>query len=368
MWPNLLVATVAAVALPWYLWVTLKTHGDWPRSFLLTHNLDRYVQPMEGHRGTIFFHFIAIVVCFFPWSFLLPAAVGQLVRRVRNGEPRGAAHLLMGSWIAVWFVVFSLAGTKLPNYVLPAYPALAVICGAWVADWIAAPARRSIYRWLSLGWAGLALAGAGLAIGLQMATARWMHGDPNFTWIGLIPIVGAGIGWFFHRRMQPGRAFGSLVLTSAGLLAALFAVAAVPISQRQNSVQLSQTFGKIDDRPDQIGVFHIGFAGVVYYADGPIHDYKRNRFGVQSFFEHWDRPVLVTDSEGYEAVRSFLPADAKIIERQPRFLKRGELIVIGREPPTGFAARHAKPRDAEVPPIEQARRDEEAFGPGSLRR
>jgi hypothetical protein len=78
--------------------------------------------------------------------------------------------------------------------------------------------------------------------------------------------------------------------------------------------------------------------------------------------------VLVTDSEGYEAVRSFLPADAKIIERQPRFLKRGELIVIGREPPTGFAARHAKPRDAEGPPIEQARRDEETFDPGSLRR
>ena len=368
MWPNLLVATVAVVALPWYLWVTLKTHGDWPRSFLLTHNLDRYMQPMEGHRGTILFHFLAIAICFFPWSLLLPAAVGQLVRRVRNGDPRGAAYLLMGSWIAVWFVVFSLAGTKLPNYVLPAYPTLAVLCGAWVADWIAAPARRSAYRWLSLGWLGLALVGVGLAIGLGVAAARWLHGEANFTWIGFIPIGGAAIGWFFHWRREPGRAFGSLVGTMATLLAALFAIAAVPISQRQNSLLLAQSLSKTDDKPDQIGVFHIGFAGVVYYADGPIHDYKRNRFSVQSFFEDRDRPLLVTDSEGLEAIRPFLPADAKVIERQPRFLKRGELVVVGRERQAGLASKRAGPRDDEASPIETVRRGERVVDTDSFRR
>ena len=119
----------------------------------------------------------------------------------------------------------------------------------------------------------------------------------------------------------------------------------MPISRRQNSLLLAQSFSKTDDKPDQIGVFHIGFAGVVYYADGPIHDYKRNRFSVQSFFEDRDRPLLVTDSEGLKRFVRFLPADAKIIERQPRFLKRGELVVIGRERSAGLAAKRAGPRD-----------------------
>ncbi|HKD38108.1 MAG TPA: glycosyltransferase family 39 protein, partial [Pirellulales bacterium] len=141
MWPNVLVATMAAIALPWYLWVTIKTGGDWTRSFLLTHNLDRYLHAMEGHHGSIFFHVVAIVVCFFPWSFILPAALAQLIRRVRTGDSAGAAGLLLMSWIAVWFVAFSLSGTKLPSYVLPAYPALAVACGSWIADWNAAPVR-----------------------------------------------------------------------------------------------------------------------------------------------------------------------------------------------------------------------------------
>ncbi|HEY2147262.1 MAG TPA: glycosyltransferase family 39 protein, partial [Pirellulales bacterium] len=267
MWPNVLVATVGAVALPWYLWVTIKTHGDWTRSFFLTHNLDRYLHPMEGHHGSIFFHVLAVVVCFFPWSFLLPAAWAQGIRRLRTGEPAGAAYLLLMSWIAVWFVVFSLAGTKLPSYVLPAYPALAVVCGSWIADWVAAPMRRRAFRWLSIGWAGLPLVGIGLAVGMGVVSVRWLSGQTNLAWIGAIPIVGGVLGWSLHRRRQAGWAFGSLAVTSAVLLAALFAAAAVPISRRQNSVLLAEMLQREADKPDQLGLFGIGFAGVVYYSD-----------------------------------------------------------------------------------------------------
>jgi 4-amino-4-deoxy-L-arabinose transferase-like glycosyltransferase len=367
MWPNVLVAIVAAVALPWYLWVTIKTHGDWTRSFFLTHNLDRYLHPMEGHHGSMFFHVLALVVCFFPWSFLLPAASARLARRVRTGEPAGAAGLLLMCWIGVWFVVFSLCGTKLPSYVLPAYPALSIVCGNWIADWIAAPVRCRAFRWLSIGWAGLPLVGIGLAIGMSVVSVRWLSAQANLAWIGAIPVVGAAVGWFFHRRRREGWAFGSLVVTSAALLVALFAVAAVPISRRQNSVLLAEMLLRTADKPDQLGLFQIGFAGVVFYADRPIHDYKRNRWSAQSFFENWDRPMLVTDADGYQRIRNLLPADSKIVERHPRFLKRGDLIVIAREPPNAVARKSVPPSE-DRPPTEEARKDDETFTGDSLRR
>ena len=47
------------------------------------------------------------------------------------------------SWVLIWLVFFSVCETKLPNYLVPAYPALAIIGGGWVADWIAIPARRT---------------------------------------------------------------------------------------------------------------------------------------------------------------------------------------------------------------------------------
>jgi 4-amino-4-deoxy-L-arabinose transferase-like glycosyltransferase len=84
---------------------------------------------------------------FFPWTFILPVGIGQLVRRVRTRDPRAAAYLFVAIWAIVWFAFFSICETKLPNYVLPAYPALAIIGGAWVADWVAMPARRTIRLW-----------------------------------------------------------------------------------------------------------------------------------------------------------------------------------------------------------------------------
>jgi hypothetical protein len=191
---------------------------------------------------------------------------------------------------------------------------------------------------------------------MGVVSARWLSGQTNLAWIGAIPIVGGVLGWSLHRRRQAGWAFGSLAVTSAVLLAALFAVAAVPISRRQNSVLLAEMIQRAIDKPDQLGLFGIGFAGVVYYADRPIHDYKRNRWSAQSFFENWDRPMLVTDADGYQRLRNLLPADAKIVERHPRFLKRGDLIVVAREPPSGSAAKSTQPPD-ERPPMEQALRE-----------
>lgn len=365
MWPNVLVASVVLVALPWYLWVAIKTDGAWPRSFLLTHNLERFATPMEGHHGSIFFHVIALVICFCPWSFLLPVAIGQLVRRLRTGAPQGAAYLLLASWIAVWLGVFSLSGTKLPNYVLPIYPALAVLCGAWAADWIAVPGKRSVERWLSAGWVGFMAAGIGISVGLTWASSHLLSSEVSLGWIGLIPIVGSIVGLGLHMRRKTAAAFGSFALTSAALLAALFAVAAVPFSNRQDSLLVTRTARASDDKPDQIGLFGIGMAGVVYYADQPVHNYQRNRWAVQEFFEEHERPLLMTDAEGYEKLKGFLPPDAKIIERKPRFLKRGEMLVIGRERRENVAgrptARHSGLTEKQV------RRDGQMAGPEEFR-
>jgi 4-amino-4-deoxy-L-arabinose transferase-like glycosyltransferase len=367
MRPILLAAIVLAIALPWYLLVGLKTDWEWTSGFFLKHNLERFMQPLDGHRGTILFHPLILIACFFPWSFLLPAGALQLVRKVRTGDPQRAAYLLVGCWIFVWFAVFSLAGTKLPSYVLPAYPALAVVCGAWAADWIAAPARRSAYRWVSAGLIVLAAAGVGLAIGFSLAMSRWLPGLPSFGWIGSIAIAGAGVGWFFHRRKQPVMSLGSLAVTAILLAVAAFAVAAVPISRLQNGAQFAEMLQQIEGKPDGIGMFHVAATGVIYYADPPLHDFKEDRQGVQSFFARAECPVLVTDAEGYNVIRPLLPPDARIIDRQPRFLKRGEMVVIGRAPSANLAAHRRATGKDDSTPLE-AHRTNDAKTHDSLRR
>ncbi len=91
------------------------------------HVLDRIVEPLEGHGGhpllSLGFYLPVVLVGFLPWVVHLPGAMRALV----NGEIGGyRGRSLLLSWIVLPIIVFSLVATKLPHYVLPVWPALAL--------------------------------------------------------------------------------------------------------------------------------------------------------------------------------------------------------------------------------------------------
>ncbi|MGH7138335.1 MAG: ArnT family glycosyltransferase, partial [Pirellulales bacterium] len=69
--PLMGLAVVLAIAGPWYLAVGLNTDGAWLTGFLGKHNLGRFLNPMEHHRGPFFYYLISVMIGFFPWSLLL---------------------------------------------------------------------------------------------------------------------------------------------------------------------------------------------------------------------------------------------------------------------------------------------------------
>src|SRR4029078_1272817 len=114
---------------PWYSLGGIETRWNFIEGFFLTHNVSRFSEPMEGHRGPFFYHFAALLAAFAPWSIFLGSTVWRSLPRSTAGEAKPWAYRFLWCWIAVWFVVFSVAATKLPNYVLPTYPALALLTG-----------------------------------------------------------------------------------------------------------------------------------------------------------------------------------------------------------------------------------------------
>ena len=128
MRPVTAIMTAAAVALPWYVLVSLRTEGEWTREFLFTHNLSRATGVMEGHSGPpILFYVVAIMVGFFPWSILTIPAGMQIYSDYATATERQKRGVVLAlCWIGVYIGVFSIARTKLPSYVTPCYPALAM--------------------------------------------------------------------------------------------------------------------------------------------------------------------------------------------------------------------------------------------------
>ncbi len=123
----------AILTVPWYGLVLAANGWAFVEGFLIKHHITRYTGVISGHAGPIWFYVPVLLVGFFPWSGFLPAALWRAGKATRLREEKSPAdHLLVvcACWVIGVFVLFSFAGTKLPSYLFPAFPALALLVGA----------------------------------------------------------------------------------------------------------------------------------------------------------------------------------------------------------------------------------------------
>ncbi len=202
------------VALPWYLWVGAETKGEWLLQFWLRHNYGRTTTALEGHRGGVWYYALALFGGLAPWSIFL-GPTGWLAWRGlwnhEDGAGRPAFQLLL-CWFGVYFVFFTLVRTKLPNYILPAYPAVAIMTGSFLDRWrrgeVSLPAwvmRTSLVCLALMGVAiGVGMLIAGGTIRLHVMRERYLPGVQVCGALGLVWIIGAALASRCLRRSWHG--------------------------------------------------------------------------------------------------------------------------------------------------------------------
>jgi 4-amino-4-deoxy-L-arabinose transferase-like glycosyltransferase len=228
-----------AVAAPWYAWVALETKGAWLVGFWENHHVKRMSTPLEGHGGPVFYYVLVLLAGLVPWSVFLGPAGWHALRRLRTPEgpdsPRAAVRFLL-SWLAVYFCFFSLVRTKLPNYVLPLYPAAALLLGDFLDRWrrgvVALPAwvvRLSLICLALLGvGVGVGLLAAGGALELPALRGRYLPGLEAWAGLGGVLVAAAGLGWWCARHGRRGGVIAAVAGCAVAFNgAAAFGVAAV---------------------------------------------------------------------------------------------------------------------------------------------
>jgi len=168
-WSGLVV--FGAVALPWYLLVFWINGWDFVQGFFVKHHLIRYAGVIAGHRGPVYYYIPVLAVAFYPWVGFLPEALRRLWNarsRLQDALAPKEELLLFGwLWAGVVVIFFSFSGTKLPSYVYPAFPALALLAGvAGEALLDAGPDAEQGWRWCEWAVGGI---GGGLAILLVLS-------------------------------------------------------------------------------------------------------------------------------------------------------------------------------------------------------
>lgn len=222
--PGIVVAATLAVAGPWYALVSWRTDGAWLHGFLGTHNLERALRPLEGHGGPWWYYLVVLAAGFFPWSIVAAVTAVHAIRGLRHGADAPALKLV-SAWIVVWVGAFSVAGTKLPGYVWPAYPAVAIATAVFLEEWrLGSP--PALARWMRVAWSILGIAGIGIGAGLAGAAVALARGQVWLGLIGVVPAAGAVLAWRGQSRGRPTAALGWLTATSCATVTLLAAVAA----------------------------------------------------------------------------------------------------------------------------------------------
>jgi 4-amino-4-deoxy-L-arabinose transferase-like glycosyltransferase len=114
------------VAAPWFILVSLR-NPEFARFFFIHEHFERFTSKVHGRYQPIWFFIPVLIGTMLPWSFLIPAAVRGAWRDRRS--EKGNARLYLVIWAAFIFLFFSKSDSKLIPYILPVFPALAVLLG-----------------------------------------------------------------------------------------------------------------------------------------------------------------------------------------------------------------------------------------------
>lgn len=137
------LALFLAIAAPWFVLVS-RANPEFAHFFFVHEHFERFLT--TAHRRTEpWWYFVPIMaVGFLPWMFALPAAIRHAWRSEAGLAVQPMRVALLWSGFVVLF--FSASGSKLPAYVLPAFPILALPLGRYLAE---APTRR-LALWIAL--------------------------------------------------------------------------------------------------------------------------------------------------------------------------------------------------------------------------
>ncbi len=209
------VAWMLALVLPWFIAITLRS-GDRFFADAVGHDmLGKVAGGQESHGAPPGLYLLLFWVTFWPGATLAALAAPAAWRARR--EP--ATQFLL-AWLIPSWIVFEAVPTKLPHYVLPLYPAIAIlIAGALSAGTL------STARWLIRGTVGWFIFPGLIAVAVPIAFIFFAHALGIIAWPFAAAAVIFGLfAWWLYEADGPERALLRAMAASVFVAITAYAV------------------------------------------------------------------------------------------------------------------------------------------------
>jgi 4-amino-4-deoxy-L-arabinose transferase-like glycosyltransferase len=131
LWGTILAAALAAV---WYVPMYQRHGQEFIDEFFVQHHFERFASNKFQHPQPFYFYFLIVPLMTLPWLPLFFAAVWKYLKGTFRGAMLSPLLTFSVAWLIVPVIFFSLSGSKLPGYVLPAIPGSIILTSVFVFE------------------------------------------------------------------------------------------------------------------------------------------------------------------------------------------------------------------------------------------
>ncbi|QBC45392.1 phospholipid carrier-dependent glycosyltransferase [Iodobacter fluviatilis] len=206
------LALALLITVPWFLTVS-KANPEFAQFFFIHEHFERFLSTEHRREGPIYYFLPILAIGLLPWTSLLPQALKKSWKA--DGQFKVNRFLLI--WAVFIFAFFSKSGSKLPSYILPIFPALAMLMAQTLMD-ISGKALRWHLLWIAIP--GLILIGAYPWVStMESSGTPQIYNAAYALWLvaaGVVLTAGAVFGFILAGKGKKEAAIATMAL--AGLI------------------------------------------------------------------------------------------------------------------------------------------------------
>jgi 4-amino-4-deoxy-L-arabinose transferase-like glycosyltransferase len=316
------------IAAPWFIAVS-AANPEFAHFFFVQEHFQRFTTKIHG-RYQPFWYFLPILAFgIAPWLLPFFASIGRAFRKEHAAGFDAALFLAL--WALVVFGFFSASGSKLPSYILPMLPALAVLIGRWIV--IAQPRRLLAVQAALAAATGIALAAAarflaerpGLPADFAAAYVPWLVGAGLL--LAAAGLASAAAAW--RGRIVPAVALlavGSFGCTLTALVGHRALAPAYSIASQAARIPADAQVFAVDFYDHTLPWYLRRPVTMVVYKDelGEPIKWEPHKFipDLAGFARAWAEapaPYAVFSSAGFETLKKEINVPMEIVSRGPRY-------------------------------------------------
>lgn len=251
------------VATLWYGPVSAQHGQAFINEFFVQHHFARYLSDKYRHSQPVYYYLPVMALCALPWTAFLLSALREIkVSTWQRDDAQSKLNTFALAWLVLPIAFFSLSGSKLAGYILPALPGAMLLTGMSLAAYVN-----------SQGGLGLARFTGALFLILGVGAAIYGHKSGAMAVTAImalvLPPIGAGIVTVMRtqsRALCAGLLVGSMLLSAWVLMGTI----GVTIGESKNVRSLLHTARERGYEQEPVWQMDTLQRGAEFYAAGRL--------------------------------------------------------------------------------------------------